>query len=151
MEIVEFADTTEHKWLEWLGLEEAPPEPDSWVPIARDFGIDDVKTGSSSEAARLVNQLSDAGIQARQRSYELDAAVETSESLGLFGGGTSLDRGASPVSERFTRVAVGVHNRDRERATEITKQFEHASELELKKADQELTREALEAGPPPEL
>jgi hypothetical protein len=151
MEIVESTDSTEHKWLEWLGLEEAPPEPDSWVPIARDFDVDDVKTGSSSEAARLVDQLSAAGIEARQRSYELDAAVETSESMGVFGGGGSLAGSGAPGVERFTRVAVGVHNRDRSRATEITKQFEHESELELKRADEELTREALEAGPPPEL
>src|ERR1700722_8805336 len=73
MEIVEASDSREHKWLEWLWLEEPPPADDSWVPVARDFQIDDVNAGSSSEAARLVDQLSGAGIQARQRSYELDA------------------------------------------------------------------------------
>jgi hypothetical protein len=143
MEIVEPSDR-EHKWLEWLGLEEPPPEADSWVPIARDFRIDDVKAGSSSEAARLVDELSRAGIQARQRSYELDAAVETEESLTLFAGGASVSSGS------FTHVAVGVHNRDRARATEVVRQFEHESELELRRADAELAREALEAGPPPE-
>jgi hypothetical protein len=145
MEIVEPSDGTEHKWLEWLGLEEPPPEPDSWVPVARGFHIDDVKTGSSSAAARLVDQLSGAGIQARQRSYELDAAIETAESLTLFGGGGSLGGGS------FRRVAVGVHNRDRARATEIATQFEHQSELDSTRSDEELTREALDAGPPPEV
>jgi len=144
MEIVEPSDGREHKWLEWLGLEEPPPDADSWVPVARDFQIDDVNAGSSSEAARLVDQLSRAGIQAQQRSYELDAAVETEESLNLFAGGAAVS------SESFTHVAVGVHNRDRARATEIVRQFEHESELELKKADAELTRQALEAGPQPE-
>jgi hypothetical protein len=145
MEIVEPSDNAQHKWLEWLGLEEPPPEPDSWVPIARDFHIDDVKTGSSSVAARLVDRLSDAGIQARQRSYELDAAEETAESLTLFGGGGSLDSGS------FRRVAVGVHNRDRAGATEVTTEFERESELELRRSDEELAREALEASPPPEV
>jgi hypothetical protein len=145
MEIVEASDSREHKWLEWLGLEEPPPEADSWVPVARDFQIDDVNARSSSEAARLVGQLSRAGIQARQRSYELDAAVETAESLTLFAGGASVSSGS------FTHVAVGVHNRDRARATEIVRQFEHDSELELRKLDAELTHEALEAGPSPEV
>lgn len=141
MEIVEPTDKREHKWLEWLGLEEPPPEPDSWVPIARGFYIDDVKAGSSSEAARLVDRLSGAGIQARHRSYELDAADETAESITLFG------RPGTVADGSFTHAAVGVHDRDRTRATEIARQFEHESELDLAKSDEELTREALEAGP----
>ena len=143
MEIVEPSDTRKHKWLEWLGLEEPPPEPDSWVPIARGFHIDDFKTGSSSAAARLVDRLSGVGIQARQRSYELDAAVETAESVAVIGDIDSF-------GGNFKRVAVGVHNRDRARATEIALKFEHESELNLTASDEELTREALEAGPPSE-
>ena len=135
-----------HRWLEWLGLQEPPPEPDTWVPVARGFGIDEFKTGSSKLAVRLVDVLSGAGIQAHQRSYEFDATR-----------GVRVFSGASGVVKR---VAVLVHSRDRARAVEIAAEFERElerqrleGERELVSAsdDEELARQALEAGPPPEV
>ena len=45
-----------------------------------------------------------------------------------------------------------VHNRDRPRVTGVAREFERRTELESDPGyDGELTREALEAGPPPEV
>jgi hypothetical protein len=146
VEILEASGDPKHRWLEWFGLQEPPAEPDSWVPVARGFGIDEFKTGSSKLAVRLVDVLSGAGIQAHQRSYEFDATR-----------GVRVFSGASGVVKR---VAVLVHSRDRARAVEIAAEFERElerqrleGERELVSAsdDEELARQALEAGPPPEV
>jgi hypothetical protein len=148
VEIVEPVGNPKHTWLRWLGLQEPPLEPDSWVPVARGFGIHEFKTDSSEEASRLVGMLSGAGIQARQRSYEFDASSATAALVGASGGGM------------VRRVAVLVHNRDRARATEITAEFEHELERQRLAVERELTstgdseepaREAPEAGPPSEV
>jgi hypothetical protein len=127
VEIVEPTGNPKHTWLRWLGLQEPPLEPDSWVPVARGFDPDDLKTDSSEMASRLVGLLSGAGIQAHQRSYEFDAT--------RFAGAALVGASAGGMEKR---VAVLVHNRDRARATEITAEFEHelvrqrlARELEL--------------------
>jgi hypothetical protein len=148
VEVVEPADNPKHAWLRWLGLQEPPLEPDSWVPVARGFGTDDFKTDSSEMASRLVGLLSGAGIQAHQRSYEFDATRVTAALFGAGGGGM------------VKRVAVLVHNRDRARATEITSEFAHELERQRLARERELTstgdreepaREASEAGSPPEV
>jgi hypothetical protein len=146
VEIVEPAGNPKHTWLRWLGLQEPPLEPDSWVPVARGFDFHDFKTDSGM-GSRLVRVLSGAGIQAHRRSYEFDA---TSPAGALFGGGGGMVK----------RVAVLVHNRDRARATEITAEFENELERQRLVRERELdsigdseepAREAPEAGPPPEV
>jgi hypothetical protein len=146
VEIVEPSSTAQHRWLEWLGLQEPPPEPDTWVPVARGFGIDDFKTDSSQIASRLVDVLSGAGIRAHQRSYGFDTTRAGAALVGAGGGGM------------VKRVAVLVHNRDRARATEIAAEFERKLEHErlereiaLTGDDEEFTPSALEGGPPPKV
>jgi hypothetical protein len=125
------AEPKQHKWLEWLGLEEPPPEPDSWVAVARDIAIDDLDSGSSSEASGLVDALNTAGIQARRRSYTYyDASLFT--------------------DSRQPRFAVLVHERDLARATQIGAEFERQEQESLAKSDEELAREALEAEQSPQ-
>jgi hypothetical protein len=146
VEIVEPAGNPKHTWLRWLGLQEPPLEPDSWVPVARGFDIHEFKTDSEM-ASRLVGLLSGAGIQAHQRSYEFDATSPTGALVGASGGGM------------VRRVAVLVHNRDRARATEITAEFEQELERQRLAVERELTssggeepaREATEAGSPPDV
>jgi hypothetical protein len=144
VEVVESSESPKHRhtWLEWLGLEEPPPEPDSWIPVARGFGVEDSMTQSSILASRLVDLLTGAGIDAHQRSYKF---MTGSWSLTSVAGGS------------VTRVAVLVHNRDRERATEIATELKQkldrqGQELEhrLDSAEQDLAREPLDADPPPE-
>jgi hypothetical protein len=138
MEIVETETSPkQHIWLKWMGIQEPPLEADSWVPIVRgltDLDADPSQPGMSAVGARLVKLLGDAGIDARQRSYQFDESY-----VGLYGlGGGGLD----------THVAVLVHERDQQRAlpiaVELNKTLEAASEAEL-------TREALDAAPPPEV
>jgi hypothetical protein len=141
MEIVEGSDSPkQHKWLRWVGLQDPPPEADSWVPVVRGLQISDVKTHTSTLGARLVDRLSDAGIQAQQRSYEFNdrsAGVQSVSGLpGLAG-------------HIVTRVAVLVHNRDRERATQIAIELDRESKSQTI-SDEELTRLALDAGRPPD-
>lgn len=140
MEFVDPSDAHrhQHRWLEWLGLEEPPPESDTWVPVVRGCHVD--KTGSSRTASRLVDQLSTAGIEARQRSYEFDTSSYAA--VGMFNGGV------------VTRIAVLVHNRDRARASEIAAKLVEELKQESKRgpevSEAELTQLALDAGPPPE-
>ena len=105
--------------------------------------IDDFKAQSSDEAAGLVDRLGEAGIEARQCAYEFDTTrgVSGSEVIGgLVSGG------------KVERVAVLVHHKDRVRATEIAAALVGEQERELRdpRLDDELTREAMEAGPPPD-
>jgi len=142
MELVEPSQQHEHKWLEWLGLEERPPEPDTWEPIARAFHLDGPDGSTSTGATRLVALLKSAGIEAQQRTYQWDNSEGVGYLVPTFTGGGVQ-----------TRVAVGVHNRDRERATEIARKFmeeqDAHGEAELPVPDVELAKDADETAPPP--
>lgn len=136
VEVVDPSDGSKHrhKWLEWLGLQEPPPEADTWVPVARAFV-------SSTDASRLVDRLGAAGIDGRQRTYSFD---NTRPSL----------IGAAWSGEVEARVAVLVHDRDRPRAIEIARELEGGQNEGAGRpgvSDEELARDALEAGPPPEI
>jgi hypothetical protein len=131
-----------HAWLEWIGLEEPPPEPDSWVPVVRGLTLDHPRTGSSTLGSRLVDELAAAKIEAHQRLYEFYNVTP----------GSLL-----PRSGEVSAVAVVVHNRDLAAAGPVAAALadvlEHepppAVEPESGLSDDELTRIALEAGPPP--
>jgi hypothetical protein len=167
MELVEPTQDHEHKWLERLGLRESAPVADSWVPIARAFAVDDTETNSSSVAAQLVSRLGAAGVKARQRPYQLDTTqindpfllrgrISPTDSVIVAGNLDPITIGGGLV----TRVAVAVHGRDRAKGAQIAVEFErelerqrHASQAQPQASvvsDQELTRMAMEAGPPPE-
>jgi hypothetical protein len=138
MEIVETeTNPKQHVWLKWMGIQEPPLEADSWVPIVRglsDLDADPSQPGMSAVGARLVKLLGDAGIDARQRSYQFDESY-----VSLYGrGGGSMD----------THIAVLVHERDHKRALPIAVELTKALDTV---ADDELTKEALEAEPPPEV
>lgn len=142
MEIVDASDVPkQHKWLRWVGLAEPPSEADSWVPIVRGLAVSDHKTQTSTLGDRLVDLLGAAGIRAQQRSYEFnDVSVGTEQVTGLAG-----------FSGRVvTRVAVLVHSRDRERATQVAVKLQHKLERHEHVSDKELTRLALDADPPPD-
>lgn len=136
VDVVDPSDSSKHRhrWLEWLGLQAPPPEADTWVPVARAFV-------SSTDASRLVERLGAAGIDGRQRSYSFDNTRPS-----LIGAGWS--------GEVEARVAVLVHDRDCPRALEIARELEgeqHGRAGRPGISDEELAREALEAGPPPEI
>jgi hypothetical protein len=116
MEICEPEDIPQHRWLKWVGLQEPPLTPDSWVPVARSFKIDEPSTGSSKAAARLIELLAGANIEAQQRSYRF----ATTRGIRIF----SLRSGVE------THIAVGVHNRDLARATEIASRFQQQLAIE---------------------
>jgi hypothetical protein len=141
MEIVDPLDDARHRhrWLEWLGLEAPPPEPDTWVPVARAFRVDDVRHQSSAMAARLVHRLHREGIEGRQRTYGFDTTRATA--LAASGG-------------LVTRVAVLVHHRDRGRAIEIAKRLARDEQERLRVppiSDEELAGQALETAPASEV
>jgi hypothetical protein len=137
MEIVETeTNPKQHIWLKWMGIQEPPLEADSWVPVVRglaDLDLDPAHPGLSPVGAELLKRLGEAGIEGRQRSYQFDESF------------VSLYGGAGGHVE--THVAVLVHERDHPRALPIAVAFN--KELETV-TDAELTKEALEAGPPPE-
>jgi len=167
VELVEPSQDHEHKWLERLGLQEPAPGPDSWVPIARAFAVDDAPTNSSNIAADLVSRLGAAGVEACQRPYQLDT-TRISDPFLLRGrikptDGVMIAGDVSPITiggGLVTRVAVAVHDRDRAKGAQIAAEFER--ELERQRSaiqhqphaslvsDVELARMAMEAGPPPE-
>jgi hypothetical protein len=145
---VEIVDPSEqkkhqHAWLGWLGLQEPPPEADSWVAVARGFELDGPRASSSRLAAQLVSALALAGIEARQRLYEFyDAALGVARPL--------------PMTGMVTSVAVMVHERDLQRAVDVASDVKDDLTREAQEplsgsvSEQELTRQALEAGPPPQ-
>jgi hypothetical protein len=138
MEIVETETSPQqHIWLKWMGIQEPPLEAESWVPIVRgltDLGADPSQPGMSAVGARLVKLLAAAGIEAHQRSYQFDESY-----VSLYGGGGgNMD----------THIAVLVHERDHERALPIAVELNKALDTV---ADEELTKEALEADPSPEV
>jgi hypothetical protein len=132
MEIVESADSSpkQHIWLKWTGLQKPPVEADSWVPVVRgltDLEVDPANPGTSTVGARLVKLLSDAGIDASQRSYQFDESYVTNIYSGAKG-------------EMETRVAVLVHDRDHARAVAIAVELNKTLEREDTKliTDEEL-------------
>ena len=131
MEIVETdSSPKQHVWLKWMGLQEPPIEPDSWVPVVRgltNLDVDPASPGTSTVGARLVKLLSDAGIEARQRSYQFDESYVTN----IY----SDEKG-----EMETRIAVLVHERDHARAVAIAVELDKTLEGEETKliTDEEL-------------
>jgi hypothetical protein len=137
MEIVEMSDEshTRHKWLKWAGLEQSPPQPDSWVPVVRALSLSDRVRGTSNLGDRLVDLLGKAKIEAHQRPYTWD--------------NISLDIHYVPRGSVETHVAVLVHPRDQASAIQIAVDFQKTLDQELQTgmpSDEELTRAALEAG-----
>ena len=124
----------EHEWLKWVGLEEEPEDPDAWDPVARDLPVENPDTHSSEAASQIASALSAGGITAHQRTY----VAPDQSSSGWYG--LNFDGGPGPSSR--VRAAVLVHHRDLERATQlVTEQF-----MPDPISDEELTRQALEAG-----
>jgi hypothetical protein len=143
VEIVDPDDEAKHRhaWLEWIGLQDPPPTADTWVPVVKGLPLDDPKARSSTLGARLVRELSSAGIEAQQRLYEFYDVKP-----GVIMPGTGMVK----------CVAVGVHERDLPRAVEVAetvreKLKDAPSETldPLAASDDELARQALEAGPAP--
>jgi hypothetical protein len=146
VEIVDPAELTKHHhtWLEWLGLEAPPPDAADWVAVARGFLPDDPGAQTSRLAAQLVEALERAGIHARQRTYQFYNASSGSQITVLV-----------PRTKLETCVAVVVHDRDLVRGVAVATglrdqlQTESREPLAGEISDAELTRQALEAGPPP--
>jgi hypothetical protein len=146
MEIVDPSELTKHRhvWLEWLGLEGPPPDADSWVAVARGLLPDSPGAKASRLAAQMVDALTQAGIEARQRLYQFYNADT--------GGGASVFGLASQME---ACVAVVVHDRDLLRANVVANgmkddlQREAQEPLDGEISDAELARDALDAGPPP--
>jgi hypothetical protein len=105
-------EAPKHRWLKWVGLQEPPVDPDAWMAVAKDLGVDDAETGVSEVASRIADALTAAGIEAHQRVYARpDQGRNSSFTLQSFGGGL-------PAANRV-RIAVVVHNRDLERAQKL--------------------------------
>jgi hypothetical protein len=132
MEIVETdSSPKQHIWLKWMGLQKPPVEADSWVPVVRgltDLDVDPASPGTSTVGARLVKLLSDAGIEASQRSYQFDESYVTN----IY---------SDAKGEMETRVAVVVHERDHARAVAIAVELNKALDREETKLinDEELS------------
>lgn len=100
------------RWLKWIGLQEPPIDPDAWMAVAQDLGVDDAESGFSEAASRIADALKAAGIEAHQRVYARPDQGRTSAfTLQALVGGL-------PAANRV-RIAVVVHNRDLERAKSI--------------------------------
>lgn len=100
------------KWLKWVGLQEPTIDPDAWMAVTQDLGVDDAETGFSEAASRISDALKAAGIEAHQRVYARPDQGRTSAfTLQALVGGL-------PAANRV-RVAVVVHNRDLEQANAI--------------------------------
>jgi len=97
-----------HRWLAWVGLQEPPPDPDAWVPVATGR-VDDPDTGASNYASAVVRVLADAGIEAHQRPYVVP------DNAGLVAAALLDTRS---VDDRV-RVAVLAHSVDLERARSV--------------------------------
>ena len=124
----------EPKWLEWVGLDEPPEDPDAWDAVASDLPVEDPQTGASEGASQIVAALAAAGVRAHQRIY---VAADQS-STGWYG--LNFDGGPGPSSR--VRAAVLVHHRDSEQAARLVAEQFTPEAI----SDDELTRQALEAG-----
>ena len=146
MEIVEPTDGADRHgnvWLRKLGLESDSPGPDDWVPVARAFDVDGAGQTSSADASAFVERLERAGIEADSRPYEF-VALDPGHfhALGVMSG-----------SHAVIRVAVLVRSRDTASARQIAQAFKREAEAAPPAgpvSDDELTRQALDAGPPPD-
>jgi hypothetical protein len=117
-------------WLERLGLKADEPRPEDWVEVAT--GQVDSKTGSSY-ADEMVNLLMRAGIEAYAKPYVLPDDSSFRGSIG----------GVGPDAETRVRFGVLVRRGDQAQAMEVI----HPPEVE-RVSDEELTRQAEEAGLP---
>jgi hypothetical protein len=100
------------KWLKWVGLQEPPIDPDAWIAVAKDLGVDNAETGVSEEASLIADALKAAGIEAHQSVYARpDQGRNSGFTLQAFVGGL-------PAADRI-RIAVVVHHRDFERAQKL--------------------------------
>jgi hypothetical protein len=124
----------EHKWLEWVGLEEPPEDPDAWEPVASDLAVENPESRSSEAASQIVAALGAGGIRAHQRIY----VAPDQSSTGWYG----LNFSGGPGPSSRIRAAVLVHHRDLEQATTLVAEGFTPEEI----SDAELTRQALEAG-----
>jgi hypothetical protein len=123
-----------HRWLKWVGLEEPPVDPEAWMAVVKDLGVDDVDSGVCKAATRVAEALKAAGIEADQRVYvRTDQGRVSGMSWGAFVGGT-------PAADRV-KVAVLVHNRDLERATSVVAGLGEYREVEDRLAEEALSRE----------
>lgn len=128
-----------HRWLKWMGLQEHPEDPDAWVAVTTDLPIDDDSNGSSELASRIVARLSEAGIEAQQKSYVRPDTMRTvGTSYGIL-----FDAG--PAAPDRIRFAVIVRHRDLERAGQLVAEVSRES-APRPISDAELTRQSLEAG-----
>jgi hypothetical protein len=122
-----------HRWLQWLGLQEPPPVPESWVAVVRGLEVD---AGELSDVGSLlVHSLSGSGIDARQRAYDFYDAEPG---------------GRVPLTQMVSCVAVLVHDRDSARAAKIARALKvkleeepYASEGLSGLSDEEMRRLAL--------
>jgi hypothetical protein len=106
-----------HRWLKWVGLQEPPVDPDAWMAVAKDLGVDDAETGFCEQASRIADALKAAGIEAHQRVYARpDQGRNSGFTLQAFVGGL-------PAANRV-RVAVVVQNRDLERAQKLVAELQ---------------------------
>jgi hypothetical protein len=102
------AEKPKRRWLAWLGLQERPPNPEAWVPVATGR-VDDTDTGASKYANTIAQALTDAGIEAEQRPYVVP------DNSGLAAAVLLVNRSAA---ERV-QVAVLVHTHDLAQARSI--------------------------------
>jgi hypothetical protein len=102
------AEKRKHRWLAWMGLQERPPDPEAWVPVATGR-VDDPDTGASNYASTIAQALADAGIEAQQRPYVVP------DNRGLASAVLLVNRSAA---ERV-QVAVLVHGHDVARARSV--------------------------------
>jgi hypothetical protein len=125
-----------HKWLKWVGLQEPPVDPEAWMAVVKDLGVDDAETGVCVAAARVTEALKAAGIEADQRAYvRTEQGRVSGMSWGAFVGGT-------PASDRV-KVAVLVRNRDLEQAASVVAGLGDYREVDDRLVDEDL------AGEPP--
>lgn len=132
------------RWLKRLGLQAPAQDPDAWTPIVTDQLVDDPATGTSNIAARIIEVLASAGIEAQQRPYVVPHQPKLNVNVGVL-----ADPG--PDAADRLRVSVLVHNRDLERATalpELQKELNRQQEP-YPVSDEELTRQSLQAGEEP--
>jgi hypothetical protein len=140
---VEIVSATEHlkqhKWLEWVGLHEAPLDADNWVPVVRGLRVtDDEPSGKSKLGTRLIKLLADAHIRAEQQTYEFVSSEYSrgaASALRMMGGAQAVQR-----------IAVMVHQRDQSRgieiATELNRALAQEARLEQAGLDAHVDRES---------
>jgi hypothetical protein len=112
------AEKPKHRWLAWVGLQEPPADPDSWVPVATGQ-VDDSDTGASDYASAVVQALAAAQIEAHQRPYVVPDSTGLAAAV-LLSSRSATDR---------VHVAVLVHARDVEHARTVVGTVQNEPEL----------------------